>query len=259
MIRAKLFYLYIRSLLEKANFLVSAYGPQQAALLALRQHKVHISVSKLTSETQRVLTYERVIVICNHNYDIEPIVLMSALPNRDSVRIIVNTVYLGLIPSIDTYLIPVKLNHIVNPQGLMHKVQDLRYGTNRFEAMSREQNHSHNIVAIDTASKQIDKGSMIVIFPFPSWAPHGEWYTGVGHMLFNTSCEKPIYVLNVNILGTTNYDWLRFLPFANKLLPPLRIVFDEPYQVNELRSQNGKQITRQLERKYRKWLENSRF
>jgi hypothetical protein len=259
MILARLFYILIRPLLDQADVQVSAYGPQQAALQGLKQSKVYVSVSGLTSETQRVLTYERVIVICNHDYDIEPILLMSALPKRDSSRIIVNTVYLGLIPSLDKYLIPVNLSHIVNPQGLMHKVQDLRYGTNRFGSLSREKNHTQNITAIDTASKEIDKGSMVIIFPFPSWAPQGKWYTGVGYMLKNTSSNKPVYVLNVNIKGTNTYDWLRFLPFANNFLPSLKMAFDVPYQANELRLLDGKEITQRLEKRYKDWLENAKF
>ena len=257
MILARIFYFFIRKLLEQVDVLVTNVGPHQASLQTLIKCNVHARVSKLTSEMRRVLTYERVIVICNHDFDIEPIVLMSALPKRNSVRIIVNTVYLGLIPSLDTYLIPVNLSHIISPQGLMHKVQDLRYGPSRFGCLTREQYHEQNIRAIDAASKELDKGSMVIIFPFPSWAPNGKWYTGVGYMLKNTISDKPIYVININIKGTTAYDWYRFIPYVNRLFPTLKVAFDTPYTINNLRHLDGKQIVGILEKRYRDWCTRS--
>lgn len=214
-------------------------------------------VSGLSRETQRVLSHERVILICNHDYDIEPIILMFALPHRDSLRLIVNDVYVGFLPSFDKYLIPVYLSHIINPKGLMHRVQDQRYGDMRDSTVSKEHNHARNRESIRTASRELDNGSMIMIFPFPSWAPQGKWYTGVGHLLHQTTCDEAIYVVNARITGTCRWDWLRLVPLARILLPRLTVTFDAPYLANDLRSLNGKEITRILEKRYGEWRQNT--
>jgi hypothetical protein len=65
---------------------------------------------------------------------------------------------------------------------------------------------------------------------------------------------EPIYVVNINITGTTKLDLFRLIPYVSKLFPPITITFSKAKRVNDLRSKDGKGITMELEKDYKKWL-----
>lgn len=239
--------------IEQLDSDVAEFGISQAIRDLLKRSRIRYRISQLDPDVERLLSNERVVVICNHDRDIEPILLLASLPKRDFLRLIVNKVYLGLVPGLDRYLIPVNINHTFTPKGLVHRIQESRYGVEISHNPPIGERRKYNDVNMKKASEMIDAGSMVIIFPFPWWAPQGSWFTGVGHLIHQTSTSESIYVLNADVKGTSKYDWLRFVPLVSWLFSPLTISFGMPYRVNDIRDLDGKIITRILQDRYDEW------
>lgn len=246
---------FIRGMIKTISDASKNEGFPKAMLDAVRRSGTHFTVRYASAETVEVLKSKRVVVVVNHPYEGEAFAIVAALPNRKQVYLIVNATMMHITKEIDKHLIPVYIQHHIDEgkgKNTQSKILELFHPSTHF---SEAEEHKRNIESIANANRKLQRGGLIIIFPNPgerdSVIP---WYPGVGHLLKGVNDDKPLYVVNAYIRGTSNWDYLRLFPRIGALLPELTVFFSEPQEVRVLARQPARNITTLLEKHYRAWV-----
>lgn len=246
---------FLSGTLKRVEANVEQFGIQEALrrLSDGVNAKLEVCMSK---KTRRILAKERVIVIANHPTDTEPVAIFAGMPPRRDAKLIVSDCMANLSRAVDEHLIPVhvRLDKIHSPVG-WRPLAFLANITSANQDMTSEEAHNFNINQMRLASQELAKGSLIMIFPGKR-IKDGRWFPGVGHLLSEAKTDEPIYVVNAHVVGTSHWDFVRFVPQLGKVMPPIQVTFSEPFQVNALKKKSGKAIAHVLEKRYESWSES---
>ncbi len=246
---------FLSGIFHRLNEDIKNFGVQIAFKHVIEKRGVHFILKGLDPELIKVLSSHRVILVSNHPHEIEPFVLLASLPKRSDAFVVANIMFFNWLSELNKHLIPVHVRHRLG------KAERFRLRARLFwllplanKNISYAKGHKENITNINNASKKIDAGGMVIIFP---GVDQKHWFPGVGFLLKHTTTIEPIYMVKVNITGINKLDLFRIIPFLSKLFPPITITFSKAKQVHNLRFRDGKGITMELERDYRKWLNQS--
>ena len=159
-----------------------------------------------------------------------------------------------LVPNADKYLIPVYVEHHGDEakERIQEKVFKMLHAV---ETFTPEEEHKKNVENIRIAGEKVKNGELVVIFPNPSKNARKKWYAGVGHILNNAQGKKPVYLVQAYIEGTSNVDYLRFIPHSAKVLTPIKITFSKPIDVSHMLDAHPKEITQDLWKNYVAWVD----
>lgn len=245
---------FLSRIFNNINQDIDNYGEQKAFHKIITKNGGKPVIKGRNSELDSILQSERAILVANHPHEIEPFVLTAILPSRHNYYVIANVKFLNWLSNLNHHIIPVHIQHhyhYTNRLGLRARLFNLLPLTATI--FNQDQAHQENIKSIARASKLVDQGAMVMIFP---GVGNKRWFSGIGHMLKNTTTEKPIYFVKTYIKGTCKFDLLRIIPIFNRILPRIEISFDNALKVNYLRNLDGKNICTKLEANYNKWKED---
>lgn len=243
----------IKPFVKAINQDVGEFGLQGAMSNAVTRSGTNLIVKGLNTKVRDVLKHEAVVVVSNHPHEVDIVALFAALPKREDISLIISSRFMNLAPKTHKYLIPVYIEHHTDKNQSDQLIEAFFKKFHPVKTYSPAEEHKKNIESIKTASEKVSKGGLVVIFPNPSKITGSKWYSGVGHLLKGTQGKKPIYIVKAYIEGTSNMDYLRLLPYAAKVLTPIRVTFDQPMEVSGLLKQDPKEITAHLEKKYNSW------
>lgn len=227
----------------------------QIARNAVRRVHATIIVNGMDVTVTRVLTHNAAVIVANHPHDADVLALISCLPDRPDVYLIVNNRFVGLCQNLSKFLIPVYIEHHKVPKTNTAFKRYLTQKPYSMRSLTPEEEHAKNKESIHRASNRLRNGGVIVIFPGRR-SIDGHWFSGVGHMVRTAGRHGHIYCMQAHIQGTSNLDYLRFIPLINRLIPPLTVTFAKPVQVTKMWDDNPKTITKKLEDRYRRWVSN---
>lgn len=239
--------------LKKTGENVKKHGIQKAMKIAGETLGARI-LTQMEKDTLEVLKkHPGILVVGRHYSEADPIALFAALPSRRNIFLIIQNSVMGIHPHFDKHLIPV---YIKNNQGQeSNKLSELRSkileALNPTENLSPEEEHEKNKESIRKASRKIDKGGMIIIFPGQT---RERWYDGVGYMASGVRHKNKCDIVLARIEGTSKLDTMRIIPGIKHLLPEIKIAFSEPIKLKELGTDKPKEITKVLQKKYENWV-----
>ncbi len=244
----------IKPFVRTINRDVKKFGLQQAMMNTVTRSKSKLIVKGRTDKVNHVLKDESVVVVANHPHEVDIIALFAALPPRESSSLIISSRFMNLAPNADKYLIPVYVEHHVDIQKGEKLREKFLKKFHPVPTYSPAQEHKKNIESINNAARKVSEGGSVVIFPNPSKDENKKWYSGVGYLLHGIKTKKKVYVVRAYIEGTSNFDYLRFIPHAAKLLTPIKVTFAPPLEVSELIKQEPKTVVRKIEASYKTWV-----
>jgi len=211
-----------------------------------------MTVINKSEKLKRLLTDEPVLVIANHPAEADVPILLSTLENRQDIYLIASHQFLNILPNIDNNVIPVYIGHrIAENNKLKNRIFNRIHESEKY---NRDEAHKKNIESINLAAEKINKGAAVVIFPAAEELG-GSFRPGVGHIIKNLKDSKKVRVVMVYIEGTSDWDYLRLIPFLGKLLPKIKVTFARPFGADEIKTDDGKKGAKKLEERYYRWLE----
>jgi 1-acyl-sn-glycerol-3-phosphate acyltransferase len=208
-------------------------------------------VVKSSKEIDQVLKKMSGIVVANHPAEADVLAILAAVKNRKDIYIIINSGFKKIIPELDKHLIPVFIyNKAVESFEGKLKMKILGIFS-KVAKYSPEEEHKKNIISVNEAIEKINEGGLVIIFPDGGDKRH-DWFNGIGHLIYGVKNKKS-FVIRAYIEGTSNWDYLRLIPFIGRFLPKFKISFAKPIKINEIKENNPREITANLERSYWKW------
>jgi len=207
--------------------------------------KAHVNVKTVWDEqfiTEAVLKEKPVIVVANHEFLIEPLILLSQFPSRKNLFAVAADFagdFFG--EAVQELTLPISFK------------QDLG-------AVLR------NAKSIKRGIKLLYEGNAIVIFPKPT-SKSEKWRSGIGNIIGKVLDREDIFLIMADIQGVGQNDITKiFFNTIGVKSKPLNygLRISRPILIKDLNmgglSENSKerilQITDHLENHYKKWVEN---
>lgn len=244
----------VGTFIKRLSSNIESYGLQKACSLEMGRSKTKVISFGLTDDLHLILKNNPVIIVANHIYDIEPLVIFSQCPNRKNAFLIINVLFTGFGRNIDQHLIPVYIKHHHTKSDFLKRGSGILIRRlHKDYKMNPETEHQKNIESIKNATEKVDAGGFVMIFPGRRGKNHA-WRDGIGHLI-NQVSNPNAYIIKAYIRGSSNWDFLRLLPKIGKILPKIQIHFAPPEQINKYKKiNNGKEITKKLEDEYNQWV-----
>jgi 1-acyl-sn-glycerol-3-phosphate acyltransferase len=238
--------------MKKINNEVVRYGSVATIRKLLKKFNTNLIVNT-TKTIDDVLKNGSGIIVANHPAEADVLAILASIKQRNDFYLIINSNLTKIIPELDKNLIPVYIN---NKLSLFF---DGRFKTwvlslfHKFEQFSKEKEKEKNIESIKLAIKKINQGGLVIIFP-DGGNKKKDWFNGIGYLIHGIKNKKNKFIIRTRIEGTSNWDYLRLIPFLGKLLPKFRVSFCQPLKMSLVKKDNPKTTTNQLENKYWTWL-----
>jgi 1-acyl-sn-glycerol-3-phosphate acyltransferase len=244
----------LKHFLKKLDHHLQNHGFQRGMLNLIKWTKTPLTVEGLTPELKQILKKEAAVVVANHDFQAEVLVLLASMPSRKDTYLIANDEFLGLFPHLDQYIIPVHIKHRTPKNKKEVVLLKLLNYFHSSPQLNEEQAHQQNIQSIKTASLKVNAGNLVIIFP-EARGIEGKWKPGVGYLLKGVTAKRKSYFIQAYIQGTSFLDYLRVIPFAGKILPPYKISFAQPLNIKDIVEKNTepKRIASLLEDQYKTW------
>lgn len=210
-------------------------------------------IINISKNTKKVLKNDRVLLICNHPAQADVLLLLSAIPRRPKVFVVVMHGLLSILPAINKHLIPVFVAHRLDDGSVKDWKFRLFNKIHFSPQYSNETAHKKNIKSITLATQKIDEGSLLAIFPAGGSRNGRDFLPGVGHVIKNLKYPKVTKIVMAHVTGTSTFDFLRIIPFVNKFLPKFKIEFSEALNASDFTGNDGRTIANNLQNVYDRW------
>ena len=245
----------IKNYIKTIEFFVEEYGLQEGMRKLAQRYQTKFEVYGFDKETENILKTQPVVIAANHPYELETMALIAALPKREDAYLIINAGVLGIIPVLDKYLIPVYIrHHYKNTAPIYRKLSGIFIEKlQKIKTITAEEEHRKNIESIKNASLKVQNGGLVMIYP-QRHGDKGKWYPGIGHLIKGIE-NKNAYYVQAYISGTSPWDYLRLMPFINRIFPTIKVFFDKPILVKNILYTDPKILTAVLENKFKKFAE----
>ncbi len=209
-------------------------------------------VKNKTEEIKKIMTKEPVLVICNHPAHSDVPILLSTLEPRKDLYLVASHHFINILPNADKQIIPVYVSHkeMIKNNWKFRLINKL----NPVKIYDQETAHQKNIDSISQATKKINSGGLVVIFP-AAHSTNNQFMTGVGYLIKKLQKPQNIKIVMAHTQGTSGWDYFRLIPFVNKFMPPITISFTNGGKVSEYINDDPKKTTQNLQQKYYRWVE----
>ena len=255
--RKKSLFLYVPILggiINRINKEIAQKGLNYALKNAINQSQSKIQLIGVTEEIITILTKNPAIVISNHLYFPDLIIIGSVFPERKSIFAVANSFFLGLGMNIDRHILPIYMYHYwTKTNNLFIKwLMKTVYFISRQKPHSYNINHVLNRKTIDKATRLISNNALILFFPEDR--KHHCWFKGIGHLIKKSNAlvnKKTVYIVFVKLEGVSKWDLLRILPIVGKWLPKITVTIIHFSPLSNLKKyKKANTITQLLEKQY---------
>jgi len=229
-------------------------GIHKAVANIIKRTETKLIVHGLVKGTIEILKSKSVILVANHPYEFEILLLIAALPKRDDIFTIAASDLMGAGPNTDSYIIPMFI-HKYFAEG-SHKLSVkiaklLRLGPR----LSPLNAHRRNVDNLAHAASKVKNGALVIIFPEGILKKGSPWLSGIGYLLRAVNKKSNAFYARAYIQGTSSFDILRLIPIVRRFFPPIKVYFDRPEEISLILngSEHPKEITKNLQVEYNKW------
>lgn len=242
----------IKNLINSLNKNISEMGVVMAMKNFIKKCNTKIII-KSNEEIDMVLEKFSGVIVANHPAESDVLAMLSAIKNRKDVFLIINSQLKELIPELDKHLIPVYISNKITENWMGRIKSWFLAKIKKLDKYSKEEEHQKNIESIKLAVEKINNGGLVIIFPSGGDDKHG-WFNGIGHLIHGIENKEKSFVIRAHIEGTSNWDYLRLLPLIGKFLPKFKISFANPLRIDQIKKEDAKKTTVELENNYWKWI-----
>lgn len=242
----------VRKILRPINKSLKNHGISETLREIVKKTSSGFTIN-IPKNTQKILKNDRVLLICNHPAQADVLLLLSAIPRRPKVFIVVMHGLLSILPAINKHLIPVFVSHRLDDGSLKDWKFRLFNKIHFSPQYSNEIAHQKNIKSITLATQKIDEGSLLAIFPAGGTRNGRDFLPGVGHIIKNLKYPDKTKIIMAHVSGTSTADFLRILPFIGKILPKFKIEFSEALNASDFMGDDGRTIAKNLQNVYDRW------
>ena len=230
-------------------------GIHKAVADVIKKSGTKLIVHGLVKDTIEILKTKPVILVGNHPYDFELILLIAALPKRDDIFTIVASDLMGAGPNTTSYFIPMFIHKYFDKGSHEFSVKIaklLRLGP----SFSPSIEHRKNVENINYAALKVNNGGLVIISPEGILKKGSPWLSGVGYLLRGVYKKSNAYYARAYIQGTSPFDVFRLIPIVNRFFPPINVYFDRPKEVSFVinAKEDPKEITKNLQEEYNIWV-----
>lgn len=214
-----------------------------------------ISVYGLTRQTNAILQSSPVVLLCNHPFDSEVIILLGSLPKRQTIRLIGADSQVRMGSEFAKYIIKVyPFRQEAEGKNLKLSSKVARYTYRKRANSNTDELVIQNRKAIDEAADYVNKGGMVVMFP-QGTSSNIEWRPGIGFLLSKITNYRKTYLCFAYIKDSSNFDLIRFIPGLNWIIPHPSLFFNDPIPLSKSDLQKKPQEIKQLfETRYKQWI-----
>lgn len=170
------------------------FGWQEATRFLVKKTDTRLKIYGLTPKLGNILKRGPVVVAANHPYEAETLALIASLPSRKDAYLIINVEFYGYGEAIDKHLIPVYIQHHPSHKKTDAYLYSLVRLFNPITFLSADAEHNKNIKSIGLASRIVEKGGLVMIYPGRRNA-EGNWYPGIGHLLYGVKKNRLILLM----------------------------------------------------------------
>lgn len=237
---------------------VHHFGLSEAIRRTIERMRGEVEVSWQDEATKEVLEKRGALVIANHDYQMEPLALLAALPPREK-----DDVYVVATLSIEALVGPETAKHIIPIFGVpFQPTRDLLVKILRKvfpPKITKQEAMEKNKLSIAEIVHKIQQESLVIFFPQGSRGIRSHWQGGVGYILQKLGLTgDQIYYVKAYVEGTSKYDPLLLLLGGKELHPPRwSVTISSAQPVKNLlegsNSQKPKMITQYLESEFHMW------
>jgi len=210
-------------------------------------------IINLSKDTEEVLKNDRVLLICNHPSQVDVLLLLAALPHRSKTFLIIMHNLVSVLPAVNKHLIPVYIGHRIDSETPHNWKQKLFEKIHFSPEYSPDVAHKKNIKSISLATRKIDEGSLVAMFPAGGSKNGRDFLPGVGHIVKDLKFPKKTKIVMAYVSGTSTWDFFRLIPFLDRFLPRFRIDFSQAFPSTSFSGDSGRKISQSLQRVYDNW------
>lgn len=247
----------VKGIVQTLNKDMGQHGLAKAFDKFLKNHAIKWSVTGLTKETLETLQKASVIVVANHEHEMEFVAVSACLPDRPDVFVIGVANLLNLGENFAKHLLPVFIRTSSVPEKEMKLTARIGRKFGLGAKAPNEKAHEFNLNSMRLAQDRLASGHLIMLFP-QGVRKKSVWSPGIGHLVKSTAKNKHnTYLVRVHVAGTSDLDALRIVPIIKKVFPPIKVTVRKPqltaaYLKDELIC--PKALTRMLQDEYNEWV-----
>lgn len=221
----------------------------------LAKTKSKFEVRGLSDKTYEILQNSPIILVANHEFEAEVVALPASLPDRNDVYFIGTVDMNSIGENFAKHMIPVYVRTPLKEVKNMKLSSKMGTALGLRAKLPDKEAHEFNMRSMQTAVEKIFEGSLIIIFP-QSTRCDGSWYSGVGYLMRDTKEKEGCYLAKAHIEGLSNLDVFRLIPGIRKLLPTIKVTFDEPKLITHYtdKEPDPKKIVKILQSEYEGWV-----
>ena len=242
----------VRRILRPINHNLKTHGISKTFKKVIRGCSRDFIIN-LPKDTKKILKKDRVLVICNHPSQADVLLLLAGLPPRSDIFMVIMHRLMSILPSIDKHLIPVYISHRINDFSKTDWKFNILKKIHFSPEYSKEVAHKKNIENVALAGKRIDEGHLLCLFPAGGSEDGRDFLPGIGHLIKNLKHPESTKIVMAHVSGTSDWDYLRIIPFVNKFLPKFKINFSEPQNISSFIYPEARQVSKTLQSHYEKW------
>jgi len=210
-------------------------------------------------KTQDILKNKWVLIVANHNFDMEMIPLLNTLPERKDFYMVASSNFLQIWENLSSHLIPIYFSN--KKMGTWNKFSwKVLNILKKSNTNTNEQNSELNRKSMERVVELLNKNAMILIFPsWIKWWKHESWSDWIWYLINDLKKleNKEIYLTKAFIKWHSIFDLLRFFKYTWLFLPKLTVHIKEPKLIKNLDLNDElhpKSITKILQDVYSEWI-----
>ncbi|MFA4827321.1 MAG: 1-acyl-sn-glycerol-3-phosphate acyltransferase [Candidatus Shapirobacteria bacterium] len=244
-------FFYFGGLIKKFDKKVGDLGVQGTMEGLVKETKTKWQVEDKEGWTKEVLQKKPVIVVANHPSESDIIFILAALAARKDIYLIIDSTFMGISKNIDKHLIPVYIQHRES-RGKGNFRWNLIKKFHWSQNYGRDAAHQKNIKSIGRATRRVENGAVVVIFP-AGGSTDGRWFSGIGHLVRSLKNKNEVSIVKAKIEGSSKWDYFRLIPGLGRLMPKIKVTFSTPRRVTDIANEDARAITKRLETEYLEW------
>jgi 1-acyl-sn-glycerol-3-phosphate acyltransferase len=240
-------------ILKPINDTIANSGFQSGFKSILTKTNTKQKIKGLTPALKEILKNKPYLSIANHPAEAEVLSLLASLPTRPDFRLIAGDSFENILPAFNKHLILVYIHDRVGNDWKHKILKKIHYSP----SIKGDIAHQKNVNSINTASEIINQGGAVNIFPLVG-GNSGPFFSGVGYLANGLKKPATANMIFIHLTGSSDFDYLRILPFIGRLLPPFEVHFYTPGKISQFIGADGKQTAKNLEVAYYAWVESIR-
>jgi hypothetical protein len=246
---------FIQPVIQRFSAIAKEQGFHNA-VVSFTQMSQSVIKPSIPGSVIPILKDKPVLLLTNHPYLFEIPALISVLPQREDIYIVVNEIFMGLSEEFDKHFIPVSIRH--NISSSIGNILLFFYPLfHRYPKRNKTEAQLYNRTHITQTASLLDQHHVVILAPNPGLVSgQHTWYPGVAHLLKQVKDPASVSVIFAHSKGSSLFDFLRFIPFIAKLFPTFYVSLSEVQSIDPsfIKNAQPRELMQHIKKSYDTWV-----